>query len=131
MLFRSVDSDQLSFEIAAQMAYKACCAKAKPVLMEPIMKLEVVTPEENMGDVIGDLNKRRGQVEGMESSRSGARIVKAKVPLAEMFGYVTALRTITSGRATSSMVYHSHIALSSNIAREVLEEVKGRVDLVK
>ena len=129
--FHPVDSDQLSFEIAALQAYKNACAQAGPVLMEPLMKLEVVTPEENMGDVIGDLNKRRGQVEGMESSRSGARIVKAKVPLAEMFGYVTALRTITSGRATSSMVYHSHIALSSNIAREVLEEVKGRVDLVK
>ena len=129
--FHPVDSDQLSFEIAALQAYKNACAQAGPVLMEPLMKLEVVTPEENMGDVIGDLNKRRGQVEGMESSRSGARVVKAKVPLAEMFGYVTALRTITSGRATSSMVYHSHIALSSNIAREVLEEVKGRVDLVK
>lgn len=101
-----------------------------PVLTEPIMKLEVVTPEENMGDVIGDLNKRRGQVEGMESSRSGARIVKAKVPLAEMFGYVTALRTITSGRATSSMTYDHHAQVSSSIAKAVLEEVKGRVDLV-
>ena len=129
--FHPVDSDQLSFEIAALQAYKNACAQAGPCLMEPIMKLEVVTPEENMGDVIGDLNKRRGQVEGMENSRSGARIVKAKVPLAEMFGYVTALRTITSGRATSSMVYHNHSALSSNIAREVLEEVKGRVDLIK
>ena len=99
--FHPVDSDQLSFEIAAQMAYKAVCAQAKPVLMEPIMKLEVVTPEENMGDVIGDLNKRRGQVEGMDEARSGARVVKAMVPLSEMFGYVTALRTITSGRATS------------------------------
>ena len=98
-------------------------------LMEPIMKLEVVTPEENMGDVIGDLNKRRGQVEGMESSRSGARIVKAMVPLAEMFGYVTALRTITSGRATSSMVYSHHAQVSNSIAKAVLEEVKGRVDL--
>ena len=90
------------------------------------MKLEVVTPEENMGDVIGDLNKRRGQVEGMESSRSGARIVKAMVPLAEMFGYVTALRTITSGRATSSMVYSHHAQVSNSIAKAVLEEVKGR-----
>ena len=129
--FHPVDSDQLSFEIAALQAYKNACAQAGPCLMEPIMKLEVVTPEENMGDVIGDLNKRRGQVEGMENSRSGARIVKAKVPLAEMFGYVTALRTITSGRATSSMVYFNHSQLSSNIAREVLEEVKGRVDLIK
>ena len=102
----------------------------RQVLTEPIMKLEVVTPEENRGDVIGDLNKRRGQVEGMESSRSGARIVKAKVPLAEMFGYVTALRTITSGRATSSMTYDHHAQVSSSIAKAVLEEVKGRVDLV-
>ena len=128
--FHPVDSDQLSFEIAAQMAYKEACAKAKPVLMEPIMKLEVVTPEENMGDVIGDLNKRRGQVEGMEEARSGARVVKAQVPLSEMFGYVTALRTITSGRATSSMEYSHHAPLSSALAKAVLEEVKGRADLV-
>mgnify|MGYP003288703096 CR=1 FL=1 len=128
--FHPVDSDQLSFEICANLAFKEACAKAKPVLMEPIMKLEVVTPEENMGDVIGDLNKRRGQVEGMETSRSGARIVKAKVPLAEMFGYVTSLRTITSGRATSSMEY-SHLAeVSTSIAKGVLEEAKGRVDLL-
>ena len=128
--FHPVDSDQLSFELAAQIAYKACCAKAKPVLLEPIMKLEVVTPEENMGDVIGDLNKRRGQVEGMDSTRTGARIVKAMVPLAEMFGYVTALRTITSGRATSSMTYDHHAPVSSGIAKTVLEEVGGRTDLV-
>ena len=128
--FHPVDSDQLSCEIAAQMAYKEACAQAKPVLMEPIMKLEVVTPEENMGDVIGDLNKRRGQVEGMEEGRSGARIVKAQVPLSEMFGYVTALRTITSGRATSSMEYDHHAPLSSTLAKAVLEEVKGRADLV-
>ena len=128
--FHPVDSDQLSFEICALQAYKSACAQAKPVLMEPIMKLEVVTPEENMGDVIGDLNKRRGQVEGMETSRSGARIVKAMVPLAEMFGYVTALRTITSGRATSSMTYDHHAPVSSSIAKAVLEEIKGRTDLV-
>ena len=128
--FHPVDSDQLSFEIAAIQAYKNACAQAKPVLMEPIMKLEVVTPEESMGDVIGDLNKRRGQVEGMDTSRSGARIVKAMVPLGEMFGYVTALRTITSGRATSSMTYDHHAPVSSSIAKAVLEEVKGRVDLV-
>jgi elongation factor G len=128
--YHPVDSDQLSFEIAAQMAYKEACAKAKPVLMEPIMKLEVVTPEENMGDVIGDLNKRRGQVEGMDEARSGARVIKAMVPLSEMFGYVTALRTITSGRATSSMEYDHHAPLSSAIAKTVLEEVKGRADLV-
>ena len=128
--FHPVDSDQLSFEIAAINAYKNACVKAGPVLMEPIMKLEVVTPEENMGDVIGDLNKRRGQVEGMDETRSGARIIKAMVPLSEMFGYVTALRTITSGRATSSMEYDHHAPLSSSIAKTVLEEVKGRVDLV-
>ena len=128
--FHPVDSDQLSFEICAIQAYRNACAQAKPVLMEPIMRLEVVTPEENMGDVIGDLNKRRGQVEGMDTSRSGARIVKAMVPLGEMFGYVTALRTITSGRATSSMTYDHHAPVSSSIAKTVLEEVKGRVDLV-
>ena len=128
--FHPVDSDQLSFEICAIQAYKNACSKAGPVLMEPIMRLEVVTPEENMGDVIGDLNKRRGQVEGMESSRSGARIVKAMVPLAEMFGYVTALRTITSGRATSSMTYSHHAQVSTSIAKAVLEEVKGRTDLL-
>ncbi len=128
--FHPVDSDQLSFEICGIQAYKSACAKAGPVLMEPMMKLEVVTPEENMGDVIGDLNKRRGQVEGMESSRSGARIVKALVPLAEMFGYVTTLRTITSGRATSSMTYSHHAAVSAGIAKAVLEEVDGRVDLL-
>ena len=129
--FHPVDSDQLSFELAALNAYKNACSKAGPVLLEPIMSLEVVTPEENMGDVIGDLNKRRGQVEGMESTRSGARVVKALVPLSEMFGYVTALRTITSGRATSSMQYHHHSPLSASIARQVLEEINGRVDLVK
>ena len=128
--YHPVDSDQLSFELAALNAYKNGCVKAGPVLMEPIMKLEVITPEENMGDVIGDLNKRRGQVEGMEEARSGARIVKAMVPLSEMFGYVTALRTITSGRATSSMEYDHHSPLSSSIAKTVLEEVKGRADLV-
>ncbi len=128
--FHPVDSDQLSFELAARNAYKNACTKAGPVLMEPIMKLEVITPEENMGDVIGDLNKRRGQVEGMEEARSGGRVIKAMVPLSEMFGYVTALRTITSGRATSSMEYDHHSPLSSTIAKAVLEEVKGRTDLV-
>ncbi|MBS7362691.1 MAG: elongation factor G [Paludibacteraceae bacterium] len=128
--YHPVDSDQLSFEIAANLAFKAACAKAHPVLMEPIMKLEVVTPEENMGDVIGDLNKRRGQVEGMETSRSGARIVKAKVPLSEMFGYVTSLRTITSGRATSSMEFSHYAEVSTAIAKQVVTEAKGRVDLL-
>ena len=128
--FHPVDSDQLSFELAAHNAFKNACPKAGPTLMEPIMKVEVFTPEENMGDVIGDLNKRRGMVQGMDEARSGARIVKAMVPLSEMFGYVTALRTITSGRATSSMEYDHHAPLSSSIAKAVLEECKGRVDLV-
>ena len=128
--FHPVDSDQLSFELAARNAFKNACPKAGPVLMEPIMKVEVVTPEESMGDVIGDLNKRRGMVQGMEDARSGAKIVKAMVPLSEMFGYVTALRTITSGRATSSMEYDHHEAVSSSIAKTILEEVKGRADLV-
>ena len=129
--YHPVDSDQLSFEIAAIQAFKNACEKASPCLLEPIMQMEVVTPEESMGDVIGDLNKRRGQVEGMESSRTGARIVKAKVPLAETFGYVTALRTITSGRATSSMQFSHYAQVSSAIAKQVLTEVQGRVDLIK
>ena len=128
--FHPVDSDQLSFELVAHQAFKVLCPKAKPTLMEPIMKVEVVTPEENMGDVIGDLNKRRGMVQGMEEARSGARIVKAMVPLAEMFGYVTALRTITSGRATSSMEYDHHEPLSASIAKTVLEEVNGHAELL-
>ena len=128
--FHPVDSDPLSFELVAHQAFKVLCPKAKPTLMEPIMKVEVVTPEENMGDVIGDLNKRRGMVQGMEEARSGARIVKAMVPLAEMFGYVTALRTITSGRATSSMEYDHHEPLSASIAKAVLEEVNGHAELL-
>ena len=128
--FHPVDSDQLSFELAARNAFKNACPKAGPCLMEPIMKVEVVTPEENMGDVIGDLNKRRGMVQGMEDARSGAKVVKAMVPLAEMFGYVTALRTITSGRATSSMEYDHHEPVSSSIAKTILEENGGRADLV-
>ncbi|MBO5029606.1 MAG: elongation factor G [Muribaculaceae bacterium] len=129
--YHPVDSDQLSFELCAIQAFKKGSEKAGPVLMEPIMKIEVVTPEESMGDVIGDLNKRRGQVEGMETSRSGARIVKAKAPLAEMFGYVTALRTITSGRATSTMSFSHYSEVSNSIAKAVLTECQGRVDLLK
>ncbi len=129
--FHPVDSDQLSFELCAIQAFKKACEKAGPVLLEPIMKIEVVTPEESMGDVISDLNKRRGQVEGMESSRSGARVVKAKAPLAEMFGYVTALRTITSGRATSTMSFSHYSEVSNSIAKDVLTECQGRVDLLK
>ena len=128
--YHAVDSDQLSFEICAQIAYKNACAKARPVLLEPIMKMEVVTPEENMGDVIGDLNKRRGQVEGMESSRSGARVVKAKVPLSETFGYVTALRTISSGRATSTMEFDHYAEVTNAIAKVVVGEAKGKVELL-
>ncbi|MEN6588394.1 MAG: elongation factor G [Proteiniphilum sp.] len=129
--YHPVDSDQLSFEICAMQAFRSAAEKAAPVLLEPIMKVEVVTPEESMGDVISDLNKRRGQIEGMESNRSGARVVKAKAPLAEMFGYVTTLRTITSGRATSTMSFSHYEEVSSSIARQVLTEVKGRVDLIR
>ncbi|MDR1610003.1 MAG: elongation factor G [Candidatus Symbiothrix sp.] len=129
--YHPVDSDQLSFEICAMQAFRSACEKAGPVLKEPIMRIEVITPEESMGDVIGDLNKRRGQIEGMDTSRTGARIVKAHAPLSEMFGYVTALRTITSGRATSTMSFSHYEEVSPSIARAVLTEVKGRVDLVK
>ena len=122
--FHPVDSDQLSFEVCAIQAYKNACLKANPVLLEPIMRLEVVTPEESMGDVIADLNKRRGQVEGFETSRTGARIVKAMVPLSEMFGYVTSLRTITSGRATSSMTYDHHDQVSASLTKQILEELQ-------
>jgi elongation factor G len=127
--FHAVDSDSLSFEICARQAFKAACQKAKPVLLEPIMRVEVVTPEDYMGDIIGDLNKRRGQVEGMES-KQGARVVKAKVPLAEMFGYVTTLRTISSGRATSSMEFLMFQEVPKAIATEVLKEAKGKVELL-
>ena len=129
--YHAVDSDQLSFEVCAVQAFRSAAEKAAPVLLEPIMNVEVVTPEENMGDIISDLNKRRGQIEGMESNRSGARIVKAIVPLAEMFGYVTTLRTISSGRATSTMAFSHFEVVSASIAREVLAEVSGRVDLIK
>ena len=129
--FHPVDSDQLSFELVAHQAFKKLCPMAGPVLMEPIMRVEVVTPEENMGDVIGDLNKRRGLVQGMDEARSGARIVKAMVPLSEMFGYVTALRTITSGRATSSMEYDHHSPVSFALAKEILTELNGHPELVK
>lgn len=128
--FHPVDSDALSFEVCAASAFRNACVKAGPALMEPIMSLEVVTPEESMGNVIGDLNKRRGQVEGMETNHSGAKIVKAHVPLAEMFGYVTALRTITSGRATSSMSYERHTPVSTSLAKQVVEEHGGNVNLL-
>ncbi|MCU4175814.1 elongation factor G [Carboxylicivirga sp. N1Y90] len=127
--FHAVDSDQLSFEICARQGFKSGSAQAKPQLLEPIMRVEVVTPEEYMGDIIGDFNKRRGQVEGMES-KAGARVVKAKVPLAEMFGYVTALRTISSGRATSSMEFLEYAGVPKAIAMEVVKEAKGKVELL-
>ncbi|MBP9028741.1 MAG: elongation factor G [Bacteroidales bacterium] len=123
--FHPVDSDALSFEIAARYGFRAAGPKAAPVLLEPIMNVEVVTPEENMGDVIGDLNKRRGQITGMES-KGNARVVKAKVPLAEMFGYVTVLRTLTSGRATSTMEFSHYAEVPANIAKEVIEKSKGK-----
>lgn len=128
--FHPVDSDQLSFEVAAMQAFKNASVKAGPILLEPIMKIEVVTPEESMGDVIGDLNKRRGTIQSMDSSSTGARIVKGEVPLSETFGYVTALRTITSGRATSTMSMSHYAPVSASIAKEVLKEVGGRDDLI-
>lgn len=127
--FHPVDSDALSFEMAAKIGYKEAAQKAKPVLLEPIMKLEVVTPEEYMGDIIADLNRRRGQVEGMES-RIGARVVVAKVPLSEQFGYVTVLRTLSSGRASSSMEFNHYAEVPKNIAKEVVEKNNGRVELI-
>ncbi len=127
--FHPVDSDALSFEMAAKIGYKEAAQKAKPVLLEPIMKLEVVTPEDYMGDIIADLNRRRGQVEGMES-RTGARVIEAKVPLSEQFGYVTVLRTLSSGRASSSMEFSHYAEVPKNIAKEVVEKNNGRVELV-
>nr|WP_320118271.1 elongation factor G [uncultured Marinifilum sp.] len=127
--FHPVDSDQLSFEMAAKQGFKEACAKANPVLLEPIMKMEVITPEEYMGDIIGDLNKRRGQVEGMES-KHGARVVNAKVPLSEQFGYVTVLRTLSSGRANSSMEFSHFEEVPKGIAKEVVENAKGKVELL-
>lgn len=125
--YHNVDSDALSFELAAKLAFKEAAPKAQPILLEPIMKLEVITPEENMGDVVGDLNRRRGVIEGMDS-RAGAKVVKAKVPLSEMFGYVTQLRTITSGRANSTMEFDHYEQAPRNIQDEVVAKVKGKVN---
>ena len=127
--FHPVDSDGMAFEIAAKLAFRETCKKAKPILLEPIMAAEVVTPEENMGDVISDLNKRRGQVDGMES-KAGRRVIKARVPLAETFGYVTVLRTLTSGRATSTMEFIGYVEVPSNIAQEVIEGVFGKFEFI-
>ena len=127
--FHPVDSDSLSFEIAAKQAFRHAMPKASPILLEPIMSVEVVTPEEYMGDVISDFNKRRGQIEGMET-KAGARVIKAKVPLAEQFGYVTVLRTLTSGRATSTMEFSHFEHVSESIARQILDALKGRIEIV-
>ncbi len=124
--YHAVDSDQLSFEICARQAFRHAASKARPVILEPIMAVEVVTPEEYMGDVISDLNKRRGQVEGMDS-KAGARVIKAKVPLSEQFGYVTVLRTLSSGRATSTMEFSHYEAMPANLSKEVLEKATGKV----
>lgn len=124
--FHAVDSDALSFELAARMAFRTALPKCSPVLMEPIMKVEVLTPEENMGDVMGDLNRRRGQLQGMDT-RNGAQVIKALVPLSEMFGYVTQLRTITSGRATSTMEFDHYEAAPRNVQEEIIAKSKGRI----
>lgn len=125
--FHAVDSDALSFELCAKMAYREALPKCRPVIMEPIMKLEVVTPSENMGDVIGDLNKRRGLIEGT-GERNGATVINAKVPLSEMFGYVTDLRTITSGRATSSMEFSNYSQAPNNVQESVIAKAKGKAN---
>ncbi|MBS3806333.1 MAG: elongation factor G [Bacteroidales bacterium] len=127
--YHEVDSDQLAFETVARMAFKNACVKAKPILLEPIMEAEVVTPEEYMGDVIADFNRRRGNVEGMENKGS-AKVIRAKVPLAEKFGYVTVLRTITSGRATSTMEFSHYAEVPKEIARDIIEKAKGKIELV-
>ena len=123
--FHPVDSDTMSFEICARMAFRHAMGKCNPVLMEPVMSLEVVTPEDYLGDVVGDLNRRRGQITDMDS-KNNVRIVKAKVPLAEQFGYVTVLRTLTSGRATSSMEFSHYEEVPANIAKEIIEK-QGRM----
>ncbi len=127
--YHNVDSDALSFEICARTAFREALPKAKPVLLEPIMKVEVLTPEQNMGDVVGDLNKRRGQIEGMDS-RAGSQVIKAKVPLSEMFGYVTTLRTITSGRATSTMEFSHYAEAPKSTSDEVIAKAKGKAEKV-
>jgi elongation factor G len=122
--FHPVDSDSLSFELAAKLGFKESAKAARAVIMEPIMKLEVLTPEENMGDIVGDLNRRRGQVNSMDD-RAGSKVVKAEVPLSEMFGYVTSLRTLSSGRATSTMEFSHYAETPSNISESVIAEVNG------
>jgi elongation factor G len=125
--FHAVDSDSLSFELAAKMAYREALRKCRPILLEPIMKIEVVTPEENMGDIVGDLNRRRAIVRGMDD-KAGSKVVKADVPLSEMFGYVTQLRTLSSGRATSSMEFSHFAEAPKNVAEEVIAKSNGKVN---
>ena len=125
--YHPVDSDQLSFELAARMAFRHACPKCHPVLLEPIMSLEVVTPEDYMGDIVGDLNRRRGQIVAMDSTANGARIVKAFVPLSEQFGYVTVLRTLSSGRATSTMTFDHYAEVPANLAKDIIEKSSYRV----
>ena len=125
--YHPVDSDQLSFELAARMAFRHACPKCHPVLLEPIMSLEVVTPEDYMGDIVGDLNRRRGQIVAMDSTANGARIVKAFVPLSEQFGYVTVLRTLSSGRATSTMTFDHYAEVPANLAKDIIEKSGYRV----
>jgi elongation factor G len=127
--FHAVDSDQLSFEICARQAFRSATSKAGPKLLEPIMKLEIVTPEEYMGEIIGDLNRRRGDVSGMET-KGGAKVISAKVPLSEQFGYVPVLRTLSSGRATSSMEFSHYQEVPKALAEKVLENIQGRTDLL-
>ena len=122
--FHAVDSDQLSFELAAKLGYNMAAKSAKAKIMEPLMKLEVLTPEENMGDIVGDVNRRRGQVNDM-SDRAESKVIKALVPLSEMFGYVTALRTMSSGRATSTMEFSHYAQTPSNVSEEVIAKAKG------
>jgi elongation factor G len=121
-----VDSDALSFEICAKSAFRTAVPKCKPVLLEPIMKIEVITPEENMGDIVGDLNRRRGTIQGMED-RAGAKAIKGTVPLSEMFGYVTSLRTMSSGRASSTMEFSHYDPAPNNVTEAVLAKVRGKV----
>ena len=124
--FHAVDSDSLSFELCAKMAYREALKQCSPILLEPIMKIEIITPEENMGDVVGDLNRRRGMMKGMDD-KNGAKVLRADVPLSEMFGYVTQLRTITSGRATSSMEFSHYAEAPKNVAQDVVDKANGKV----
>jgi elongation factor G len=126
--FHAVDSDAMSFELCAKQGFREAGKKCKPVLLEPIMKVEVITPDQYMGDVTGDLNRRRGMMEGMDT-RAGVQVIKAKVPLSEMFGYVTQLRSLSSGRASSTMEFSHYAPAPNNIAEEVISKNKGKVKI--